>query len=84
MPHRSTMYIHVAYYTVVTSRVAWSVGLCVTLSVNNTSEICKNGWSDRVAVKVQDSGGPNEPCIWTPHGVQIPPWEEAILTGEPL
>jgi len=48
---------------IVTDRVAWSVAL----SVCCTSEPCKNGWSDRDAVWVVDSGGPKEPCIrWAP------------------
>jgi len=48
---------------IVTDRVAWSV--C------HTSEPCKNGWTDRDAVWVEDSGEPREPCItWGPdsHG----------------
>jgi len=40
--------------------------------VCHTSEPCKNGWTDRDAVWVEDSGGPSEPCIrWgsrCPHG----------------
>jgi len=35
----------------------------VGLSVCHTSEPCKNGWTDRDAVWVEDSGGPREPCI---------------------
>jgi len=38
-------------------KVAWSVGLSVGLS---PSEPCKNDWSDRDAVCVEDSGGPRE------------------------
>jgi len=30
--------------------VAWSVGLSVALSVCHTSEPCKNGWNDQVAI----------------------------------
>jgi len=45
--------------SIVTDRVAWSVGL----SVCHTSEPCKNGGTDRDAVWVEDSGGPREPCI---------------------
>ena len=40
-----------------TDRVAWSVGL-------SPSEPCKNGWSERDAVFVEDSGGLKEPLIW--------------------
>jgi len=39
--------------------VAWSV----CLSVCNDREPCKNGWTDRDAILVVDSGGPKEPCI---------------------
>jgi len=39
---------------IVTDRIAWSVGL----SVCHTSKPCKNCWSDRVAVCVEDSAGP--------------------------
>jgi len=31
--------------------------------VCHTSEPCKNGWTDRDAVWVEDSGGPRKPCI---------------------
>jgi len=41
---------------IVKDREAWSVGLLL-------SEPCKNGWSDRDAVCVEDSGGPKEPRI---------------------
>jgi len=62
---------------IVTDQVAWSVGLSVTLV-----SPAKNGCTDRDAVWVEDSGEPWEPCIrW---GVQIPPWEWAILSGVPL
>jgi len=48
--HRSTMYLHAAYYAIVADGITWFVGLSVTLSVCHTSEPCKNGRSDRVAV----------------------------------
>jgi len=52
---------------IVTDRVAWFVGLSVCLSVCHTSELCKNGWTDRDAVSVEDSGGAKETCItWGP------------------
>jgi len=38
---------------IVTDRVMWSVGL-------SRSDPCKNGWSDRDAVCVEDSGGPRK------------------------
>jgi len=38
-------------------------GLSVCLSVCHTSVLCKNSWSDRDAVWVEDSGGPKEPRI---------------------
>jgi len=44
---------------IVTDGVAWSVGLHVC----HTSELRKNGWTDRDAVWVEDSGWPKEPCI---------------------
>jgi len=63
---------------IVTDQVAWSF-VSVGLSVCHTSEPCKNVYTDRDAVWVDDLGGPKEPCIrWGPD----PPWEGAILTGE--
>ena len=51
--------------SIVTDRVAWSVGLSVCRSVCHTSEPCKNG--DRDAIWVEDLGGPREPWIrWGP------------------
>jgi len=43
----------------------WGQSACwsVCLSVCHTSELCTNGWSDRDAVWVKDSGGTKEPCI---------------------
>ena len=39
----------------------------VGLSVCHISEPCKNGYTDRDAIWVEDSGGPKEPCIrWGP------------------
>ena len=63
---------------IVTNRLAWSA--CLTcLSVCHSSEPCKNGWTDRDAVWVEDSGGPREPCIrW---GLDLP-WEGAIFRGK--
>ena len=59
-----------------TDRVVLSVSLSVGLSVSHTSGPCKNDRSDRVAVCVEDSGGPKEPCItWGPN----PPMGRAIL-----
>jgi len=42
-----------------THRVAWFVGL----SVGHSREPCKDGWTDRDAVWVVDSGRPKEACI---------------------
>jgi len=40
----------------------------VCTSVCHSSEPCKNGWTDRDAVWVEDSGGPTEACItWGLH-----------------
>jgi len=48
------------------------VCLSICWSACHTSEPCKNGWTDRHTVWVEDSGGPREPCIrWgsrSPHG----------------
>jgi len=44
---------------IVTDRVAWSVGR----SVCHTSEPCKNGWTDRDSISVEDSRVPTEPRI---------------------
>ena len=53
-------------WPLVTDRVAWSVGLSVC-AVCHTVESCKNGWTDRDAVWVENLGGPREPCIrWGP------------------
>jgi len=54
--------------SIVTDRVAsWSVGRSVCWSACHTSEPCKNGWTDRDAVWVEDSGGPRE-LVQIPHG----------------
>jgi len=44
---------------IVTDRIAWSVGR----SVCHTSEPRKNGWTDRDAVWVEDSGGGPDPPL---------------------
>jgi len=37
------------------------------LSACHSSEPCKNGWTNRVVVWVEDLGGPKESCIrWAP------------------
>jgi len=38
------------------------VCVCAILSVGHTNVLCKNGWTDRDAVWVADSGWPKEPC----------------------
>jgi len=53
--HRSTAYIYAAY--------CYRPSSMVCLSVCHSSDPCKNGWTDWVAVWVEDSGGPKEPCI---------------------
>jgi len=53
----------VTHYYAASHRVPWSVCLSVALSVCHTSEPCKNGWNDQVAICVPDSVGPNEPRI---------------------
>ena len=58
-PHRGTMYVDGA--------CCYGRSSVVCLSVCHDREPCKNGWTDRDAVWVVDSGGPNEPCIrWGP------------------
>jgi len=67
----------------VTDWVVWSVGLSVSLSVCHSSEPCKNFWTDRDTIWVEDSGGPKEPCIRCgPDHL----WEGAILNqkGQPI
>ena len=60
-PHRSTTYADVVY--------CYRPSSVVCRSVCYTSEPCRNGGTDRDVVWVDDSGGPEEPCItW----VQIP------------
>ena len=46
--------------SVVTDRVAWSVGRSV---VYHTSEPCKNGSANQDAIWIDGSGGPREPCV---------------------
>jgi len=63
--------------SIVTDLVVWSVGQ----SVCHTSEPCKNGWTDRDVVWIEDSGGPRELCTrWGPESRS--PWKVAILRGE--
>jgi len=60
MPHHSTMYIDMA--------CCYRPSSLVCLSICHSSETCKNGWTDRDAVWVVDSGGPKKPCIrWCAH-----------------
>jgi len=44
--------------SIVTDQLAWSVWLLVGLSVTNSREPCKNGWTDRDTVWIVGSGGP--------------------------
>ena len=63
-PHLSTTYVDEAY--------SCRPSIVVCRSVCHTSETCKNGCTNRVAVWVEDLGGPGEPRIrWgsrSPHG----------------
>ena len=84
-PHRSTTYVDAVYCHRPSSVVCMSVGR--SRSVCHTSEPCKNGWTDRDAVWVEDSGRPKGPCIrWgfrSPHGKgQIFGGEWASHAGE--
>jgi len=59
--------------------VCRSVGRSVCLPVCHSSEPCKNSWTDRDAVWVEDSCGPRQLCIrWGQH----PQWEGEILKEE--
>jgi len=50
-----------------TDGVAWSLCVSMCLSVGHVHEPYKNGWTDRDAVSVDDSGGHKEPCSrWGP------------------
>jgi len=53
-----TTYVDAVYCYRPSSVVCRLVGL----SVCHTSEPCKNSWSNRDAIWVEDSGGPREPC----------------------
>jgi len=62
---------------IVTDAVAWSVS--VGRSVHHNCEPCKNGWTDRDAIWVVDSGGPKEPRIgW----VSRSPMQKGNFEGE--
>ena len=58
-PHHSTTYVDAAYCYHPSSEVC--------LSVSNSCKPCKNGWTDRDAVWVVDSGGPKEECVTGGH-----------------
>jgi len=68
-PHRSK-YVDTSQ-PYVTYGVAWSVCLsvCLSVCVCHEREPCENDWTDRDAVYVVDSDGPNELHLM---GVQIP------------
>jgi len=53
--HRSTSYVDAAY--------CYRPSSVICRSVCHTSEHCKNGWTDRATVWVEDSGGPRKPRI---------------------
>jgi len=71
-PHRSTMYVDAAYCYRPSSVVCRSVCQSVCLSVCHTSEPCKNGYTDRDVVWVEDSGEPRNHVLYMgprfPHG----------------
>jgi len=73
-PQRSTTYVDVAY-----CYRRSSASVC--RSACHDREPCKNGWTDRDAVLVLDSGGPKEPCRPIRLG-PYPPREGAILRGK--
>ena len=77
------MHLAIAACGLLLHRVAWSVGVCVCLSVGNVHKSCKNGWIDRDAVWSGDSGGLKKPGIrWDP----IPQGEGTFWgeSGSPL
>jgi len=75
-PDCSTTYVDVEYCYRPSRVVCRSV---VCRSVCHTSQPCKNGFTDRDAVRVEDSRGRKEPLIrWSPG----PPCEGAILRGK--
>jgi len=69
------MYVDAAYRYRPSSVVCRSVGL----SVCHTSELCKNGCSDRDAVWVETLVGPGNHVL---NGGPDPPWEGAFFGGE--
>jgi len=50
-------------------------GLCACLSVRQTGEPCKNGWTDQDAILKTDSCVPKEPCIKWVGCTLLPPSE---------
>ena len=71
---------------VVTDRVSWSLSLSVCLSIGLlsvglsvccNSEPCKNGWTDRDAIWVMDSGGQKEAQVQS----YSRRWRQCALTG---
>jgi len=45
-------------------------------------ELCKNGWTNRFAVWVVDSGGPKKAQVklYSPGGTNVPSWEDTLLS----
>jgi len=74
----------VTHYYAASHRVAWSVGVSVALSVCHTSEPCKNGWNDQVAIYVPDWGEPNEPRITSGPDTSMGRGNVEGETGKPL
>jgi len=63
-PHRSTTYsTNTQYYVLIIDGVTWSV----CRSVCHDREHCENGWTDRDAVWVANSGWPKEAWASRPH-----------------
>jgi len=72
-----TTYIDAAYYY----RPSSVYCLSICRYIFHTSEPCENGWTDRDAVWVMDSGGPKEACIrWGPD----PACEGAVIGGKDM
>jgi len=59
-PRHSITYVDAAYCYRLSSVVSPSV--CLSVSLSHPWAL-QNGWTDRDAVWVEDSGGPREPCI---------------------
>jgi len=79
-PHRNTTYVDAAYSYRPRSVVCRSVCLSVGLSVWHTSQPCKNRYTDRAAVWIEDLGGPGNHVL--DGGPDSPMGRGKVLGGE--